>query len=214
MQKNTTSIYRAPELADIDGHCLFGSGTLTEKVDSWSMGCILYMLAYCKPPFAAEGLHTTQYKIPSDSVYSNRVISLIAGLLKENPSERLSIQDTIRILDENATGEVNAIPTTPIAVAHVPVHAVPRATPRSQQTPRETPNEQEMPSLPRKASEQLLDMSFATMHANAHPGEETAMPCNITPNIVPANASAAPPALDEFGFPIVHSNENDWNPFQ
>ena len=35
VEKTTTAMYRAPELADIDGLCMFGSGILNEKVDIW-----------------------------------------------------------------------------------------------------------------------------------------------------------------------------------
>ncbi len=45
IEKTTTALYRAPELADIDGLGLFGSGKIDEKVDIWALGCIIYFSA-------------------------------------------------------------------------------------------------------------------------------------------------------------------------
>lgn len=46
LQKQSTFMYRAPEMVD-----LYGQQKLTEKVDIWALGCILYILCYRKHPF-------------------------------------------------------------------------------------------------------------------------------------------------------------------
>ncbi|GLE11324.1 hypothetical protein PINS_up023704 [Pythium insidiosum] len=79
--KRTTAMYRSPELADVEGTAMFGSGELTEAVDVWAMGCVLYTMAFFKPPFPPDGLRTERYTIPKESKYSPDVHQLIARML-------------------------------------------------------------------------------------------------------------------------------------
>jgi AP2-associated kinase len=46
VRKHTTPAYRAPELWD-----LYAREPLGRAVDMWSLGCLLYLLAYGKYPF-------------------------------------------------------------------------------------------------------------------------------------------------------------------
>jgi serine/threonine protein kinase len=47
--------YRAPELVDVASHCV-----LTTAIDMWSLGCLVYFLAFQETPFerlVATGAH-------------------------------------------------------------------------------------------------------------------------------------------------------------
>lgn len=107
VEKTTTALYRAPELADIDGLCLFGSGKIDEKVDIWALGCILYTLAYLKPPFSAQGLRSAQYKIPTHPSYSSIVSNLISRMLVEDPEKRAKINEIVQILNPKPMMELD-----------------------------------------------------------------------------------------------------------
>ncbi|CCI50358.1 unnamed protein product [Albugo candida] len=89
--KRTTAMYRSPELADVEGTAMFGAGELTHAVDIWAMGCILYTLAFFKPPFPPEGLRTDRYVIPDTSPYSGNLHTLIARMLTSDVEKRADI---------------------------------------------------------------------------------------------------------------------------
>jgi serine/threonine kinase 16 len=97
--------YRAPELFDVKG-----GATLDEKVDVWSLGCILFALAYLHSPF--ETVQTTEhggsialavmngrYKHPANSPYGEGVRRLIDGMLKVDPRERPNIHQVLAATD-------------------------------------------------------------------------------------------------------------------
>jgi len=98
--EHSTMAYRAPELFDVKT-----GTTLDEKVDIWSLGCVLFALAYLRSPF--ENTQTTeqggsiamavlnaQYKHPTSS-YSQGLQALIDSMLKINPQERPDIQQVL-----------------------------------------------------------------------------------------------------------------------
>ncbi|KAH9987311.1 other/NAK protein kinase [Russula compacta] len=98
--EHSTMAYRAPELFDVKT-----STTLDEKVDIWSLGCVLFALTYLRSPF--ENIQTTeqggsiamavlnaQYKHPTSS-YSQGLKALIDSMLKINPQERPDIQQVL-----------------------------------------------------------------------------------------------------------------------
>jgi serine/threonine protein kinase len=65
IQKETTPIYRAPEMVD-----LYIRDKLTEKTDIWALGCIFYALTFLKHPFqnvGSLGIIGGKYSIPKDS---------------------------------------------------------------------------------------------------------------------------------------------------
>ncbi|KAH8994993.1 Pkinase-domain-containing protein [Lactarius akahatsu] len=102
--EHSTMAYRAPELFDVK------TGTiLDEKVDIWSLGCVLFALAYLHSPF--ENTQTTeqggsiamavlnaQYKHPASN-YSQGLKTLIDTMLKANSQERPDIH---QVLDATA----------------------------------------------------------------------------------------------------------------
>lgn len=90
--------YRAPELFDVKT-----GTTLDEKVDMWSLGCVLYALAYSHSPF--ENVDTTErggsvamavmnarYAHPKDGKgYSQGLRELIDCMLVVDPAKRADI---------------------------------------------------------------------------------------------------------------------------
>ncbi|CEG42054.1 nak bike protein kinase [Plasmopara halstedii] len=104
VSKRTTAMYRSPELADVEGTAMFGSGELTEAVDVWAMGCILYSMAFFKSPFPLEGLRTDRYTIPSNSPYSPDVHAIIARMLTADVEKRATIEHIMDCIDEVICG--------------------------------------------------------------------------------------------------------------
>ncbi|THH13961.1 hypothetical protein EW146_g6316 [Bondarzewia mesenterica] len=108
--EHSTMAYRAPELFDVKT-----GTTLDEKVDIWSLGCILFALAYSHSPF--ENIQTTEqggsiamavlnarYKHPA-SQYSPALKNLIDSMIKVNPQERPDIQQVIDMTDRTLQGQ-------------------------------------------------------------------------------------------------------------
>ena len=69
-------MYRAPEMVDLYQRVL-----INEKVDVWSLGCILYTMAFCAHPFA-DGSQLSILgavcQVPSDE-YPEYVFTLAAS---------------------------------------------------------------------------------------------------------------------------------------
>ncbi|TYZ68082.1 hypothetical protein PybrP1_010024 [[Pythium] brassicae (nom. inval.)] len=104
VDKRTTAMYRSPELADVEGTAMFGAGELTEAVDVWAMGCVLYTMAFFKPPFPPEGLRTERYAIPEGSKYSAGVHALIKRMLTADVEVRATIDHVMECIDEMMEG--------------------------------------------------------------------------------------------------------------
>ena len=68
IQRNTTPMYRAPEMVD-----LYSNKPVNEKADIWALGCLLYKLCFKVHPFedsAKLRILNANYKIPpTDSTY-------------------------------------------------------------------------------------------------------------------------------------------------
>ncbi|KAL8668952.1 MAG: hypothetical protein Q9168_006434 [Polycauliona sp. 1 TL-2023] len=99
-----TPNYIAPEILDKTkgGHDL--------KVDIWALGCIIYAMLCCRPPFQANSsteiyqkAKALDYHWPSKDSDSKKVRTyipqeakdLVAGLLQPNPEDRLSLDDIV-----------------------------------------------------------------------------------------------------------------------
>ncbi|KAL3692504.1 hypothetical protein R1sor_006155 [Riccia sorocarpa] len=86
IRKHTTPAYRAPEMWD-----LFAREVISEKVDIWALGCLLYRIAYFKSAFDGESklqILNGNYRIPDAPKYSNVVTDLIRTMLAADPSAR------------------------------------------------------------------------------------------------------------------------------
>ncbi|KAG9015216.1 hypothetical protein FRB94_004335 [Tulasnella sp. JGI-2019a] len=99
--EQSTMPYRAPELFDVKT-----GTTIDEKVDIWSMGCLLFALAYSHSPFEttqtteqggslAMAIMNAQYKYPRESPYSESFKAMIDSCLKVNAGDRPTIDELI-----------------------------------------------------------------------------------------------------------------------
>ncbi|KAL8697134.1 MAG: hypothetical protein Q9224_002456 [Gallowayella concinna] len=95
-----TPNYIAPEILDKSkgGHDL--------KVDIWALGCIIYAMLCCLPPFQAgspteiyQKAKAVDYHWPNPIKTGNHIPEeakdLVAGLLKPNPKHRLTLDETV-----------------------------------------------------------------------------------------------------------------------
>ncbi|KAJ1658450.1 Ark- serine/threonine protein kinase [Dispira simplex] len=89
IQRHTTLEYRAPELID-----LYLKQGLTEKMDIWALGILLYKLCYYRTPFEDMGelaILNSQYTLPDTPEYSSALRGLVDWMLQEEPLRRPDI---------------------------------------------------------------------------------------------------------------------------
>ncbi|XP_036056419.1 cyclin-G-associated kinase isoform X7 [Onychomys torridus] len=109
--RNTTPMYRTPEIVD-----LYSNFPIGEKQDIWALGCILYLLCFRQHPFedgAKLRIVNGKYSIPVNDTRYTVFHDLIRAMLKVNPEERLSITEVVRQLQEIAAAR-NVNPKAPI----------------------------------------------------------------------------------------------------
>ena len=95
LNKHTTLQYRAPEMVDV-----YQRRVIDEKADIWALGVLLYKLCYYTTPFEENGggplaILNVQYRIPPQPVYSDKLKQLIHSLLKEQSTDRPTIDQVI-----------------------------------------------------------------------------------------------------------------------
>ncbi len=95
-EKNSTLYYRAPEMCD-----KYGKHIVNEKVDIWSLGCVLYTMVFKEQPFInAQKLEiiSGQYNFPRNEQknYSEKFLDLIRILLTPNPEKRPSVIEVMQ----------------------------------------------------------------------------------------------------------------------
>uniref|UniRef100_A0A1D1XVU3 non-specific serine/threonine protein kinase n=2 Tax=Anthurium amnicola TaxID=1678845 RepID=A0A1D1XVU3_9ARAE len=89
IRKHTTPAYRAPEMWD-----LFRKEVISEKVDIWALGCLLYRICFFKSAFDGESklqILNGNYRIPEVPKYSSSVTELIKDMLQASPDARPDI---------------------------------------------------------------------------------------------------------------------------
>uniref|UniRef100_A0A7S2VU50 non-specific serine/threonine protein kinase n=1 Tax=Norrisiella sphaerica TaxID=552664 RepID=A0A7S2VU50_9EUKA len=97
IQKYTTNCYMAPEMADLYKH-----EVISEKVDIWALGCILYVMAFFEHPFQDKGalaIINGTYKVPSGHKYSSALPAMIKNILVKKPKKRPDIQKLLQMID-------------------------------------------------------------------------------------------------------------------
>ena len=110
-EKHSTLYYRAPEMCD-----RYGEYTVSEKVDIWSLGCVLYTMVFKEQPFMnAQKLEIINgnYNFPKDEqkLYSEKFLDLIRAMLTPNPNNRPNI---IQVMEwTNYWNETEKIPLSP-----------------------------------------------------------------------------------------------------
>ncbi|KJP87608.1 NAK protein kinase [Plasmodium fragile] len=99
IERDTTFIYRPPELID-----LYANREISSKVDLWMVGCILYLLLFKVHPFQNEqnsllSIINGSFTIPYHSKYSKKIISILLMTLNKNPQKRLDSTTLLFILE-------------------------------------------------------------------------------------------------------------------
>ena len=110
-EKHSTLYYRAPEMCN-----RYSQSVVSEKVDIWSLGCVLYTMVFKEQPFInAQKLEIINgnYNFPKDEqkLYSEKFLDLIRVMLTPNPDNRPNV---LQIMEwTNYWNDVNKIPLSP-----------------------------------------------------------------------------------------------------
>ena len=110
-EKHSTLYYRAPEMCN-----RYSQFAVSEKVDIWSLGCVLYTMVFKEQPFInAQKLEIVNgnYNFPKDEqkLYSEKFLDLIRVMLTPNPDNRPNV---LKIMEwTNYWNDVDKIPLSP-----------------------------------------------------------------------------------------------------
>ena len=92
--------YQAPEILD-----LYSNQPITEKVDIWSLGMILYSLMFDFLSFNSEIKFITGQNLfltdEMEKAYSPKLMELLKAMLVKDIKQRISITDVLRFIDNN-----------------------------------------------------------------------------------------------------------------
>ncbi|RLN09982.1 AP2-associated protein kinase 1 isoform X1 [Panicum miliaceum] len=152
IRKHTTPAYRAPEMWD-----LYRREVISEKVDIWALGCLLYRICYFKSAFDGESklqILNGNYRIPEQPKYSTAVTGLIKDMLEASPNSRPDITQARALIDWPFISMILG--------AHKRTHVMPRRNPPP------PPREQSNISLSHgssRAGDAPLGAFWATQHA-------------------------------------------------
>lgn len=112
IRKHTTPAYRAPEMWD-----LYRRDLISEKVDIWALGCLLFRICYFKSAFDGESklqVLNGNYRIPDLPKYSSFVTDLIHDMLQSSPDARPDItQVWFRVNQHLPAGSQKSLPDRP-----------------------------------------------------------------------------------------------------
>lgn len=95
-ERTTTFMYRPPEL--IDEYLQYN---VSEKVDIWTLGCLLFALLYKQHPFfdaQKSAIVKVCYNFPDQKIYSEKIDDLIRWMITQNPESRPSTTDLLNVL--------------------------------------------------------------------------------------------------------------------
>ncbi|CAN6238490.1 unnamed protein product [Urochloa humidicola] len=170
IRKHTTPAYRAPEMWD-----LYRREVISEKVDIWALGCLLYRICYFKSAFDGESklqILNGNYRIPEQPKYSTAVTGLIKDMLEASPNARPDITQVWFRVNELLPLELQKrLPDGPSSAismslqdegAHKRTHVMPRRNPPA--PPREQSNSPVSHGSSR-AGDAPLGAFWATQHA-------------------------------------------------
>eukprot|EP00928_Gymnodinium_smaydae_P100742 TRINITY_DN9955_c0_g1_i1.p1 TRINITY_DN9955_c0_g1~~TRINITY_DN9955_c0_g1_i1.p1 ORF type:complete len:1031 (-),score=190.69 TRINITY_DN9955_c0_g1_i1:99-2795(-) len=109
IERYTTMMYRPPEMVDF-----YQQFSITEQVDIWMLGCILYTLMFCRHPFQDEStlaIANARYRMMSTPRYSDRLLDLTHWLLAQDPGNRPRAAQLLNILEHFEEGAPLPLPT-------------------------------------------------------------------------------------------------------
>jgi len=98
ISKYSTQMYRAPEMTD-----LYKKEVVSEKVDIWALGCILFTLAFFTHPFQDAGnlaILSGKYDVPEEHPFSIYVTALIKRMLITDSMKRPDIKIVIQMVEQ------------------------------------------------------------------------------------------------------------------
>ncbi|XP_033640038.1 serine/threonine-protein kinase 16-like [Asterias rubens] len=96
-------LFRAPELFHVESHTI-----IDEKVDVWSLGCLLYAMAFLQSPFEpvyqrGDSLHLAvlgrNFKFPDTTRYSSSLKELVSSIIVVEVIERPSVAWIVEQVD-------------------------------------------------------------------------------------------------------------------
>ncbi|XP_046886743.1 serine/threonine-protein kinase 16 isoform X2 [Hypomesus transpacificus] len=111
-----TISYRAPELFNVDSHCV-----IDERTDIWSLGCVLYCMMMLEGPYdlifqkgdSVALAVQNPIHIPQSCSYSEGLQMLLSSIMVSNPQERPDINwvlDQVHdLLARSATTQTNMV---------------------------------------------------------------------------------------------------------
>lgn len=139
IRKHTTPAYRAPEMWD-----LFRRELISEKVDIWALGCLLFRICYFKNAFDGESklqILNGNYRIPEQPKYSSSVTNLIRDMLQASPDDRPDItQVWFRVNEQLPANLQKSLPDRPTEVQSTDIlEGVSRTANKTHPVPRRSP---------------------------------------------------------------------------
>ncbi|CAL5090745.1 unnamed protein product [Urochloa decumbens] len=168
IRKHTTPAYRAPEMWD-----LYRREIISEKVDIWALGCLLYRICYFKSAFDGESklqILNGNYRIPEVPKYSSSITTLIKDMLNSSPDARPDITQVWFRVNELLPLELqkdlpDGSPSGSAFESHTTIDEAPRRPPQRSISPSDFSNL--MPQGPPKAMENRGSMGafWSTQHA-------------------------------------------------
>jgi len=90
-------VYRAPELLD-----LYSGLPITEKIDTFSLGVVMFHLLFFKSPFHVEfklDQMNSRFEMPSEPKVSREVKQLLTKMLEMDPDKRINCSEVWSIID-------------------------------------------------------------------------------------------------------------------
>ncbi|XP_024962933.1 AP2-associated protein kinase 1 isoform X2 [Cynara cardunculus var. scolymus] len=139
IRKHTTPAYRSPEMWD-----LLLREVISEKVDIWALGCLLFRICYFKSAFDGESklqVLNGNYRIPELPKYSSSVTDLIRDMLQSSPDSRPDItQVWFRVNGLLSDGLQKSLPDRPPEMLQTDMpEGLPRSANKSSPMPRRSP---------------------------------------------------------------------------
>ncbi|KAJ4711689.1 Protein kinase superfamily protein [Melia azedarach] len=139
IRKHTTPAYRAPEMWD-----MLRREFISEKVDIWALGCLLFRICYFKNAFDGESklqILNGNYRIPDSPKFSTSVTDLIRDMLQASPDDRPDItQVWFRVNEQLPVGLQKSLPDRPPEMQSAGIHeGVSKPMNRSPPMPQRSP---------------------------------------------------------------------------